>query len=463
MKSAFVIFVESSGWRVARADTGDVQQRPCPQCRDLPGRAQAAAEALKELGYRGQDVCLALGSQYVYSARIRTDNLSRRQRRQAMTFRLEEQLPLDAEQLTVDFIRLQGDAALGLAVETSTIKEILDALSEVDIEIGPLCPSMLLAAWQYAGSSSDRPDYLLAQLDGRMEIMALGSQNPCAWYTADSAAKSLSQVLASDRLARSLPDSKREFARLGEIDWPLEESIRRADLVKRSTQTDQDPPSVYHLAAKSAQRLLRGQAAGWVNFRRDSLASRGALAASSRYLSAAAVLLVLLLAAASAGLWWKGQQLRHLARQARAAQTRDFAFAHPGQSVPPDIRAYLESQYQRLSGIRGADRKIPFRSNALATLGQVLAAMPANMRLRLVDIRIDDGDVYLEGQVRRHSDAQTLYQKLTDRGFLLQPPDTDNLASRGVSFRLTGSFPKRENLAGLLEVPALTAAEGSLP
>ncbi len=463
MKSAFVIFIDSGPWHVAKADGRDVQVRPCSQRKDLPGKAQAAAEALKELGYRGQDVCLALGSQHVYSARIRTDNLSRRQRRQAMTFRLEEQLPLDAEELTVDFIRLQGDAALGLAVETSTIKELLDALSEVGVEIGPICPSMLLGAWQHAGSGSDRPDYLLAQLDGRMEIMALGSQSPCAWYTADATPKSLSQALAADSLSRSLPDTTREYACLGKIDWPLQEALRQADPAAIPAQQDEDLPPVHHLAAQAAQRLLSGRPTGWVNFRRDALASRGALAASNRYLSAAAVLLVLLLAATSAGLWWKGQQLRQLGRKARAAQTRAFVAAHPGHSVPPNVRAYLKSQHQRLSGIRGSDKDVPFRPNALTALGQVLAAMPANMRLRLVDIRIDDGDVYLEGQVRQHSDAQTLYQKLTDRGFLLQPPDTDNLASRGVSFRLTGSFPKRDNLAGLLEAPALTAVEAQTP
>jgi hypothetical protein len=236
---------------------------------------------------------------------------------------------------------------------------------------------------------------------------------------------------------------------IGEVDWPLAQALRESGIQIVETGKEMaSPKAMWQLAACSAQRLPAGRPAGWVNLRRDGLAPAGALAAAGGYLKAAAVLLVLVLAAASAGLWWKGRRLQEMGRGDRAAQTRRFLAAYPGQSVPPDVRAYLESQLRKLAGIRGADNEIPYRPNALVTLGEVLEGMPDNMRLRLVDIRIDSGEVYLEGQVRRHSDAQTIYRKLVDRGFVLQPPNTDHLAAGGVSFLLTGTYePAAEQAA----------------
>src|SRR5688500_17692659 len=107
--------------------------------------ADAAAAALAALGYAGGGVMLALPSAWCLCAAIRLDDLPARNNRQAMTYRLEEKLPLSAEDVVADFLPIAGAAALGVCVDKRTLAPLVQALESRGVAVEAVCPASLLA------------------------------------------------------------------------------------------------------------------------------------------------------------------------------------------------------------------------------------------------------------------------------------------------------------------------------
>src|SRR5438045_1145265 len=137
----FIIFPTSHSWHVATLH-GDV-----PRVRDVRAGADmgsATASELRELGYAGQGVILALPTEWCFVASIQISDLPRHDRG-AMIYRLEEKLPMPAEEFVADFAH-DGDSALGVAARTAQIKPLVDVLENAGIAIQSIVPAALLAA-----------------------------------------------------------------------------------------------------------------------------------------------------------------------------------------------------------------------------------------------------------------------------------------------------------------------------
>jgi len=65
---------------------------------------------------------------------------------------------------------------------------------------------------------------------------------------------------------------------------------------------------------------------------------------------------------------------------------------------------------------------------------------------------VDPSSILIEGQARSHGDAEIIARSLSRAGLPTDPPRTERLAGRGVSFTLTGSpggedpLPTREDV-----------------
>jgi hypothetical protein len=66
------------------------------------------------------------------------------------------------------------------------------------------------------------------------------------------------------------------------------------------------------------------------------------------------------------------------------------------------------------------------------------AGIPPGMRVRILEIRIGPESIFIEGQARTHSDAETISRGLSGAGFAVEPPHTESLATGGVAFTLAG-------------------------
>src|SRR4051812_46687104 len=110
--------------------------------------AGAVAAALKAQGYRGEGVLLAIESSMCLCAPVRTEGLPTKHRRRAMTYRLEEKLPIAAEDVVADFIEggPAADAeALGTCVRRTALAPMVEALEESGVAVAAICPASLLA------------------------------------------------------------------------------------------------------------------------------------------------------------------------------------------------------------------------------------------------------------------------------------------------------------------------------
>src|SRR5438270_158805 len=102
--SSFILFPHDATWRVGIVDAGGT-----PRFEDAPLAASPAesalhiADHLRSAGYRGEGVMLAIPSDWCLATRIAVKDLPKRDR-SAMIFRLEEKLPLAAEEFVADFI-----------------------------------------------------------------------------------------------------------------------------------------------------------------------------------------------------------------------------------------------------------------------------------------------------------------------------------------------------------------------
>ena len=63
--------------------------------------------------------------------------------------------------------------------------------------------------------------------------------------------------------------------------------------------------------------------------------------------------------------------------------------------------------------------------------------MPDDLRLSILEVRVDDDRVRLAGRARSHADADRVASSLRGDGrFVVEPPRTETSRQKGVSFTL---------------------------
>src|SRR4051794_20844309 len=188
MESAIVILVTASDWRIGKAGPGgaSVSDVPIGRSASPDEAARAVAAALgADAGPRGRSgVLLALPSERCLCASVRVDDLPARDRRLAMVYRLEEKLPLPAEDVVADFIPA-GTSALGVCVEAAYARPLVEALESQGVAVDAICPASLLALqrrlMEIAGRGEAPPDAVVWASEGRVELFVLRAGVVRSW------------------------------------------------------------------------------------------------------------------------------------------------------------------------------------------------------------------------------------------------------------------------------------------
>src|SRR5262249_52682051 len=136
-----IFFLRAEGCRIAEVKGPQIRWLECAfdRAASPTERAQAISAAAK-----AQQVLLALPATMCLPAPISLEGISPRDRR-AMAFRLEEQLPVAAEEFVCDFM-VQGKSALAVAAIHAPIRQLIDALESEGISVTSIVPTALLAA-----------------------------------------------------------------------------------------------------------------------------------------------------------------------------------------------------------------------------------------------------------------------------------------------------------------------------
>ena len=432
--ASFAILLCRGRWQLAVADQTSVELR------DLPAEAagigdEAAGTFFSEMsrhGYGGEGIALGIPSEWVLAATISAENLPRSHRRQALLYRLEEQLPLSAEELVADFLE-RGRAAVGVALETDRLRESVYELESAGIAVQVICPVALLALQELI--RGQRHDYAVLALDGHVELAGFQAGHLRSWETVQSHPAAVTRAIRARLLLDGSRDAPAQLLSAG-----LDERLRGELAQIVDIEVEESPStSAVESAAKAAAGILVGRSHAWFNLRRDQLSPRDRLSPVRRALSVCTGLCVVFLAALVGGMLWRAGRYRGVGEQVRVDQAGIYQRLYPGQVVPTSVRRRLEGRAQRLTGLRGSSSEMPEQRSALEGLREIVSHLPGNIRLRILELRIEPAGFVIKGQTRSHADPERIAVELRKGGLIrVDAPRTERLARGGVAFTLTG-------------------------
>lgn len=416
---ATVIFVDDDAWQLGQSGSqGAIFV-------DIAPTAAAAREAIESSSAQRR-VVLAVPSRWCLCASISTETLPRRGRRTAMLYRLEEKLPLAAEDVAADFLPHEG-SALGVAVATHRIAPIVESLEAQGIVVEHVCSAVLLAlqadpaqtasavAWQSAGG-------------GEIDLLLLREGRPAGWLSMEATAQ---ELLLHLRLATAEADHPTTLAT-----HALDPSLLRALSAEYAVESSDDRPP-REAALAGAKLVLDGRQSPWIDLRGGVGSSVGA-GQMRAPLTAALLAACLFLATLSAVMLWRAHRHGQVLDELQAAQADVFAEVFPEARIPlsANIGRRLEIEAQRLGG---PATDAPESMSALTLLGQTLRNIPPDMRYRLFEVRLGPDEFYLEGETRTHGDADEIATALRAlEAFDIEPPGTQQIDGQSVSFRING-------------------------
>lgn len=432
----YLILVRRQKWRLIVRSGTDAQAVELPATGDKidAETAREVRSVMREHGYGGDGIALGIPSEWALSARISTGRLPRHGRRQAMAFRLEEQLPLAAEEFVADFVEHAG-TALGVAVEAERLGEMIGDLESAGIAVHTVTPTaMLVLQGLGAAGGGNGQGYALAALDGQVELAGFNNRRICAWQSVDDDHAAIARALQADLLSGTTPTDPLPLLAAG-LNGRLQAAV--AELADVQLQDVQDFVAET-CAGRAAADVLAGRSQGWFDLRRDRLATTDRLRPIRRPLNVCIALGLALLCALAAGLLWRARRYRHAAARDHAEQAKVYEKLFPGEQVPAAVLSRLDGRLRKLSGLRGVSADVPQRASALETLRQFAARLPGSIRMRVLELQIEPAGVIVEGQSRSHADAEKIAAELRKgKVFEVESPRTERLVRGGVAFTLT--------------------------
>lgn len=397
--------------------------------------AQRVHRLLEEWHYGGKPVMLALGSSWCTSATISVPSPRQTRKRGAVGFLVEPHLPWPVEEAVVDYELVETNRVFAVSTEAQPLAALVAALEEHGITVASIAPLARLALEHHLQmAAAIGPKYaLLWRNEQTVDLWLVANNRPVLWNWLPYELSAVSR--AFKHLALSEDVALRVAGRQVPVEF-LKASVAEAGLesVDVPPLESQDPIIV---ATREAAAVLQGKRPAAIELRRDQLAARDrnrAIRPHLRLLQGAALLLLAVL----------GMALFNQTRQTDLArhnydrrQTVLYQRLFPKEHVPVAMHARLQSELVRLKGVRGERSDLPQAIPFLTVLEPLLRTLPADLRYRLLEVRIEHGQLYLVGQVRAHGDADRIAEALRSAGLEVSSPNTNRLEKEGVEFRIS--------------------------
>lgn len=429
----FIIHMGDDGWQIAALTSG----RPWFKSVNMPQDAtpdqvsQQLADALAQNGYSGQGVALALRSDLCLCATIDTDGLPRKNARQAMIYRLEEKLPIAAEETVADFVTVNGKA-LGVCVQTEKLAPVVEALEQRQVHIEIISPTAILAMQhKLTSATGNENDIFLWHHDRNLDLFALAGAKPISWrlltqYNDDDLAMHLgiqaTGATAPLRVAASGVEST---------------TLNRIAQMPEVQTSGSDHQSMSTAATLAANQIVTGKQTAWINLRRGGVGGTDRLKHVHTPLVSIVAAGLLFLACLTGAMWWRTRHYQQLATGYDKQQEVVYSQLYPDRPIPLNIKSRLASEQRRLAGLRGNDAQLPKQTTVLLVLRDALSCLPEQIRYRILEVQLDQNGLYLEGQARSHSDAEAIAAALNKlRIFNVAPPRTEKLSGKGIAFTI---------------------------
>jgi len=429
-----VIFVGDPTWQIGTISAGELSliEVSIPPNDDPSQVVGHLLPILKEHGHPNQSVVLAVPSDACLCAAISTQGLPRKKLRQAMNYRLEEKLPVAAEEIVADFVSVNGQA-LGVCIEPAKIAPIVEALEQAGVAVELVCPTAILALQGRRHSDETHEcNTLIWGHKDHLELFTLADSKPKAWRLLAQSPDDLAIQLGMQIINHGAP-LRIEAYNVGQ---PLLDRIADESDIQIVASNEE---SMLTAATRGADQILTGKTPGWINLRRDALGAKDPMRRFYKPLQAAVIAGLVFLACSSVAMLWRANRYEQIASQAEAQQRAIFEDLFPNQTLPISVKSRLASEQRRLRDLFGVTSQRPRQTSSLLALRDLLTQIPTAIRYRLLEIRLTDDRLYLDGQTRTHSDADAIVASLNKhRAFNIEPPRTETLAGKGIAFTIIG-------------------------
>ena len=385
-----------------------------------------AAAARRALGTRRiGPVVLAVPSAWCLTGRVATAGLPRANRRRALAYRLEEQLPVSAEDLAVDARPIDAGHAFAVATEIGRLAPIVAALEAADVPIGPIVPAALLALTAARAGRREAADVVV--LAGHaVDVIELAGDAVSAWHVLPRSADDLGAYLSAIAGRRGQRGRPPRVEAAGDVAGLLGDGTPAGAI---EVVDEASPDELALRADRSAGGLL-------FDLRRDRLRPADPIRRLRWPLALAAAAAALLVATVCGVSVVRGGQYARVAADARREQAALYRALFPGQPVPAAVRARLASEARRLAATRG-DAALPPPPATLPLLRDVLANLPEEPAFQIDELDVAGPSARVLGRVRREADAAALAEALRGAALAVDPPDVRPLPDGGTAFSLT--------------------------
>ncbi len=408
-----VVIERQNDWMIVVGDeseqlTGD---------QDAGQLAACADQLAKRSGIKNPNCILAPDSTSCFFARLSPNADIDVRDRTALAFELEDHLPIDAESMVADFVVVPSSqmekTVAAVAVPTERWKKIAEAMESSGLPVRSIVPRAILAARALSDSIElDETTELLLVADDQCDAITLENRTIAAWK--------YFRVDADPLRRHRLLDG-------GDAKTVL---VTGSDANQQSTIADVYPSAIRHAESTDAA-VLRGASAllthpsnKWFDLRRDALGPSDPLRAIQKQIRLLGVAAVTCLLAVAVGGWWRATRIEQQLAGVRAQQQQLFREAFPNSQVPGALLRRVRSEHTKVLGSRGATTEIDIPVSAPTILRELLSALPGTVRFRITRIKILDGRVDLDLQVRSPVDAGALATSLSAAGFDVEPPGT---------------------------------------
>jgi len=432
--TAWLIEYRNGAYRWARACAdGQLTDMPPTQ----PNDAAALAEALADAGYAGEPVLLAIPSGWCLSGSVALASRRLARNRQAVAYALEEYLPLSAEEMVFDFMA-PDTLAFAVAAEIAALLPVITSLEEAGLAVTTITPIAMLLLAHLAHTQQLPRTGVAALVDSHgCDWVLLAGARPQQWRCLPPDNAALARELAAELLARN-EDGPLPVTVIG-LNGPAALSVPQFDPDLELTITEVGRDEVFLAAADDV--MSRGRRP-WIELRRGQLGQYDPYRALRGSWYALLATLLFAMTCLSAVAWIRAGMCRELAATVDNQKRELFRQLFPGSRVPTGVLLRLESEQRKLAGTSRDNVPAPQLLGVTGYLLDMLDALPAELRLRLLDIQCAESTAYVEGEARQFGDVDTIAAALRERGFLVDPPSTERLAGEGVSFTLSiTAFP----------------------
>ncbi len=438
--SSWVILLGEATWEVARLTSDGVERsvaQPCDR-QHLAEIAEPVWDTLREQGYSGEPVLMALGSTWCLNATITVPSARQARQRQAMAYLLEPSLPWAAEELVADY-EFSGTRAFAVAALWEPLAELIQRLEERGAPVESVAPLARLALARHLAEFPEPVERfaLVWGSDETVDVWLVDRGQLQSWqwipHTVEAVTQAVRTVALSEAgpltlFGRNLrPEVSTALSNLPDFAW------------RELTFSPSESPT--EAGVREAALVLNGKRQAAIELRRDALAPQNRYRALRGPIRALQLAVLLFLASVGVVLYWQGTQFDALRASEGDKQSEIFRRVFPDTPVPVGVRSRLEAEYARLRGVRGHQEDQPKQVAAVRLVERLLRSLPADLRYRVLEVRIENGRLYLLGQVREHSDADRIADGLRKAALEVEAPSTNLLAGKGVEFRIAARFP----------------------